>query len=175
MLNSLPTGQIAFNTPATLNLQQTAHVQLLLDMKKTVEQLTSEIASPGTKQGASIKIAEQMEARLSGPQFEITAISPERQPIGTAETVEWAWDVVPTQSGQHPLHLTLSAIINVDGTPSERVMRTFDREINVEVTTMQRVTGFVTNNWQWLWAVVVAPVGAWGWKRWRRAPVTPGP
>ncbi|WP_266180838.1 hypothetical protein [Dyella humicola] len=149
-------------------------MQLLLDMKKTVEQLTAEIAAPGSKQGASIKIAEQMEARLTGPQFAITAITPERQAIGADDTVEWAWDVVPTMSGTHPLHLTLSAIIKVGDTPSERVMRTFDKEIVVEVTAWQRITDFVSNNWQWLWAAFVAPVGLWGWKRWRKVPSTPG-
>ena len=41
----------------------------------------------------------------------------------------------------------------------DSLVRTFDRTIEVKVSVGQRLAGFVGNNWQWLWAVVVVPVG----------------
>jgi hypothetical protein len=106
-----------------------------------------------------------MEARLSGPNFAITAITPEIQAVSRSEITEWKWEVKPSSDGRHYLHLTLSALLRVDGTPTPRAIRTFDKVIEVEVEWHQRVGSFFEKNWQWLWAAILVPVVGWLWKR----------
>jgi hypothetical protein len=110
-----------------------------------------------------------MEARLTGPNFEITAITPEQQALSGANITQWTWEVKPTSEGTHRLHLTLTAIIQVEGDPTSRAIRTFDKEIIVEVTLAQKVGDFVNNNWEWLWATIVVPIAGWVYKKRKKA------
>lgn len=163
----MPAANIAFNVPEQLNLKQTGHIQLLLDVKKSQAALAAEIAEAGAKQTATIKVWDRMEARLTAPQLQITAITPEEQSVGSANTAEWRWDVVPTATGQYPLHLTLTALIETDGATSRIAIHTYDKTIAVKVTAGQWAAGFFENNWQWLWAAILLPIGGWIWKRWK--------
>jgi hypothetical protein len=85
--------------------------------------------------------------------------------ISREVNTEWQWEVKARESGKQNLHLTLTAIVG----SSKRAIRTFDEVITVEVTATQRLTNFVQNNWQWLWAVIVAPALPVIWKTRKRA------
>ncbi|OOG57237.1 hypothetical protein [Rhodanobacter sp. C03] len=164
---AMPAANIAFNVPEQLNLRQTGHIQLLLDVKKSQATLAAEIAEAGVKQTATVKVWDRMEARLTAPQLQITAITPEEQSVGSLDTAEWRWDVVPTASGQYPLHLTLTALVETDGATSRIAIHTYDKTIVVKVTAGQWVTDFLKNNWQWLWAAILLPIGGLILKRWK--------
>ncbi len=166
ILNRLPSGNIAFNTPPAMNLTDTAIIQLKLDLATSIDELKRTIEAEGQKEGARIKVADRMEARLSGPNFAITQITRDEQAIAQGHVTEWKWEVKPTAEGRHHLHLTLSALLNIGGNSTPRAIRTFDKFIVVEVTWPQRVSSFVQGNWQWLWAVFLAPFAGWGWNRW---------
>jgi 2'-5' RNA ligase len=47
---------------------------------------------------------------------------------------EWKWKIKPTSPGRQHLHLTLAAIFTVDGEPTKRAIRTFDKTIEVQIT-----------------------------------------
>jgi len=64
----------------------------------------------------------------------------------------WQRDVAPQNAGTGQHHLTLSAIVTVNKGSLPHAIRTFDREITVQVTCGQRLSGFVGTNWQWLWS-----------------------
>jgi hypothetical protein len=61
--------------------------------------------------------------------------------------------------------LTLSALFDVDGTRTSRVIRTFDKEIAIKVTWQQKSWTFLKSYWQWLWAAVLVPIIGWLWKK----------
>ena len=61
--------------------------------------------------------------------------------------------------------LTLSALIKVDGVATLRKIRTFDKEISVEVTWNQQVISFFNENLSWLSATVLLPLGGWFWRK----------
>lgn len=166
ILDSLPSGNIAFNTPPAMNLSDTAIIQLKLDLATSIDELKRTIEAEGQKEGARIKVADRMEARLSGPNFAITQVTPEQQAISQGQVTEWKWEVKPTAEGRHHLHLTLSALLSVGGASTQRTIRTFDKFIEVDVTLPQRVSSFIQGNWQWLWAVLLAPFAGWGWNKW---------
>ena len=164
----MQTAQVVFNVPQRINVADTAVVRLLLSVSQDMKTLRRQLREQGRVVEAEVKVTERMEARLTGPKFRILAITPEVQAISTVEPTRWAWEVVPTEPGRHRLHLTLTALLKVDGQQVARAVRTFDREVEVEVTPAQRVTQFVQQNWKWLWATLLVPGIGWLWRRRRK-------
>jgi hypothetical protein len=170
----MPGANIVFNVPGEMTLDQPSEIRLLLSRNRTPSQLEAEIkravAGVSGLQGARIAVSDKMEARLTGQGFEIIGATYEAQPVGTEGETVWQWDVVPTKEGILELHLTLSAILSVNGSSVPMAIRVFDRKIRVKVTWRQRISGFLTRNWKWLWTVVLIPVGRWLWKRRQKKP-----
>jgi hypothetical protein len=161
-LASLPRGSVAFNTPSTLELGESAEVELLLSLRQSVERLKKQVAEVGEREGARVRVTEQMEATLTGVGFQIEAITPERQLLSSRDVTRWKWEVEPTRTGALRLHLTLTALIDVEGERQPRAIRTFERTLTIRVTWQDRVSGFVRGNWQWLWATLL-PLAAAAW------------
>ena len=165
LLDRMEFGVIAFNTPTHMNIDDSSQIQLLLSLADTVEKLKQTITEEGEKEGARIRVTDRMEARLSGYMFQITAITPETQAVSKSQETQWKWEVHPKEEGKHRLHLTLTALLEIDGHSTPRAIRTFDKEIEVTVTTTQKIRSFFKSNWQWLWAAILVPVVGWLWKR----------
>jgi hypothetical protein len=165
-LNEMAKGNIVFNVPdSIMHINQSNTIQLLLDITRPVEKLESMIKESGELESHQIKISETMEARLSGNGFQILAITPEQQLISARETTEWRWDIKAIEEGRQRLHLTLSAILNIDGSNRIRTIRTFDRIINVRVSLGKRISSLIANNWEWLFTVLLIPLVTWLWKK----------
>jgi hypothetical protein len=157
-LAAQPLASAAFNAPTELRLGDAAVIQLLLSLSKPLDDLRAELREIGEREGARIRVAPLMEARLTGSGFRVEALTPEIQPVGRRTDTEWSWEVEGTEGGSQRLHLSLAALITVEGERTPRAVRTFDREIEVNVTVNQRITGFIGHNWQWLWAALVVPL-----------------
>jgi hypothetical protein len=175
ILEKLPLGNMAFNAPAAININATASIQLILSLSKPVAELKQMIKAEGEKQGESIKVSDQMEARLTGAHFQIYAVTPESQAIASKEVTKWVWEVKPLKAGRQMLHLTLTAEFNVDGHPTKRMIRTFDKNIEVNITLVQKATDFFEKFGQWLWAGLIIPLAGWLWKRRKASQARPAP
>jgi hypothetical protein len=147
-------------------------LRLLLGIKRTIEELEQDIKIEMDKahlsggiEGARIKVASLMQAHLEGNNFDVKPITPEEQPISSEVTTEWLWEAKPKSEGIHSLNLTLNAKLLVQNTATYRTIRTFYKEIRVEVTKPQQIKRFIKDNWQWLWTVILAPVCIWLWKK----------
>jgi hypothetical protein len=150
-------GQVAFNSPATLPLGETAQIQLRLSPALTIRKLEEAITAVGRRQGAEIRLSDEMEARLSGLGFTIAALSPERQAVSGSGATGWDWAIQPTETGRQHLHLTLVAVIDIRGHQSQRTVYELDRVLTIHVTWYHRVSSFASGNWQWLWAAILVP------------------
>jgi hypothetical protein len=144
-LRKLDWGQMAFDVPEKLRFEQTALIHLLISPTQTAEQLTNAIreqtSEPVKIESARIQISGMMEAKLLGSAFEIHPITPEEpQMVSRTEPTEWKWEVRPRQAGRQSLHLTLNAIIRFNEKERPRVVRTFDRVIQVDVAVAQSAT-----------------------------------
>lgn len=171
ILKSLDVGNIAFNTPESMSLNEAKKVELLLSTSLSEEALKQEVEKhkvEGNIQSGQIKISDEMEAILTGDGFQITNVLSPRRPISKTNETEWKWDVRALKEGKLRLHLTLNAFVTIGGNPQPYPIRTFDKEYIVVVTPVDKVVSFAKNNWQWLWTTIVLPVGAWLWKRKRR-------
>jgi hypothetical protein len=164
ILERMSNGNIAFNAPQLMSIEDTATIQLKLGLNTEISDLKRLIESEGAKEGFIIKVAERMEARLTGQNFAITAITPEVQAISRNEITSWSWEVKPKAKGKQYLHLTLTALIGTNGNSTPRTLRTFSKSVNVKVTQAQQLESFVGQNWQWLWATLLVPIAGWAWK-----------
>ena len=79
----------------------------------------------------------------------------------------WQWDVTAKSTGNHKLHLVVTAVVESGGIISADDVLVFDTPITIDVTLRQRVASFVGSNWQWLWAVLLAPLAAFVVARFR--------
>lgn len=68
----------------------------------------------------------------------------------------------------HSLHLTINAVVTVDGERFPRSLNVLNREIEVEITNTQRVVMFVSGNRQWLWTMLAFPIALWVWGKRRK-------
>ena len=161
--NTLEKASIAYSTPETLRLGDTATIQLLLSRSESVGELKGQLTEPGPSAGERIRVSERMEAHLSGPGFKIEAIIPDDHPqkVEDEGVNEWRWDVTAVTPGEQRLHLVLNAVVLIDGEETNRFVRTFDRQINVRVTVLQQAANFLGGNWQWLWTVAVVPAAGY--------------
>lgn len=171
ILRELDWGNIAFNAPKTMRYAQPQPVVLLLSPSLSVADLQAKIHQKVGAESAHIHVSNSMEAQLTGTGFTIQAQRPALQAVTSQQITRWRWEVTPTEPGRQTLHLTLSAHIDVAGRDTPLVVQTFHRAIQVNITIPQRISGFVQNNWQWLWAALVVPIAGylWGRKKKRRA------
>ncbi|MFJ7792370.1 hypothetical protein [Pseudomonas sp. NPDC096950] len=161
VLERLASASIVFNAPSHLNAEDTTEIQLVMSLAETAEMLESIVSAPGEKEHATVKVSKLMEAKLIGENYSIKSITPEQQIVANQGITEWKWSVHPTSEGRQTLYLTLTAILSVDGSTLQKSIRTFEKEIVVEVTATQRIKYFVENNWQWLWAAILIPLIGW--------------
>lgn len=168
ILAKMKEANIVFNTPPSMNLKEKAEIQLVLSLMKQIKELEQLIVAPGEKESAIIKVYNSTEARLTSTDFEINAITPEELAVEPSGVSEWRWEIKPKRTGLLSLHLTLSAVFNIEGNKTRKVIRVFDKTIEVEVTGWQTVSTFVKQNWQWLWTIIVVPVAGWLLNRWRK-------
>ena len=160
-LRKMELANIAYNAPTKINIEDNPKIQLILSLAEPIAKLKKLINEEGQKLGAQIKVSNIMLAHLSGPGFDITIITPEKQLISKIEKTEWKWEIHPKEEGKHRLYLTLSALLEVNGKSSQRAIKTFEKTIEVTVTNSQHVKNFIGNNWQWLWATFLAPLAVW--------------
>ncbi len=168
ILESMDWGNLAFNTPSEMTLEDPTYVHLLLDVTKSIEELKARIPGADAKEGATVRISAAMEARLTGTAFQINSITHERQAVSASQVTEWKWEVRPTDTGKQYLYLSLTAILDVNGSFTPRTIETFERTIEVRVTGWRRFTRMFLRNWEWLWTLVIVPLSAVAWYLWNR-------
>lgn len=170
--SNMPVGNIAFNAPEKMELGKAENIQLILSLKQSIDDLKNEITAPGKKIGASIKVAERMEASLTGNAFVITPTTPSTErAIISLENTNWQWEVVPKEKGEQQLHLTLTAIINVNGKDAGIAEKTYDYNIKVDVTPYQWVSAIIVDNKETATGIVAITAflaGLWNWLKKKR-------
>jgi hypothetical protein len=164
-------GSIAYNLPPSMRLHETQTITLLLSPKEASGRLAERIREEGAagdiKEG-TLKVAEQMQAVLSGDGFQIDPIPPDTVPISWEEPTQWRWDVRPLRGGDLVLHVTLYAIVNLDDGQGPRPyrLRTHSQPYTVHVPWGDgAVATFFKTNWKWLWLTMLVPGVALLWNR----------
>lgn len=162
-------ANMAFNTPESIKLGNSADMQLIIDPSKTVEEIKKQIRAEGVIDGSEIKVAKVVVAKVLAPDFEVIEfISQGRQAVDLNGPTEWRWTITPQKMGAHKVTVTVSAVIEIGGDRAERLIKVFEREVAVTVTAGDAVKLFFTKNWQWMWTAVGLPFLVALWKRWKK-------
>jgi hypothetical protein len=147
---------IAFNAPQSMKLSNPTDIQLLLIMENKKDKPIRSLKANEQKEAAQVDTYSRIQARLTGPDFQITAITPEEQVITSKGDTEWQWEVKPLKPGDHILHLVLSNFIVVNGETTQRSLQILGKTIKVTVTMGQALKNFYLENWQWLWTSFIS-------------------
>lgn len=168
---------IAFTVPEKVNISESFEVRALIDPSKTESELvrvidicsgdshTSVTVCGGTTFSDTIPVSRVVITELKGKGFNIKAITPEKQPISFTEPTEWLWEVKPIEVGTYKLFLTVNAVVVVDGEKETRQIRTFKREIKIEITAKQVLSNWFNKHWQWLWSALIVPIFIYFWSQ----------
>ena len=167
---SFRTAQASYVIPDTMTAGESTHVHLDLSFQKSIAELQADLQKhmPGaTITTTTLKTSSIAQARLTGQHFQITAVTDEEQPVGSATTT-WEWEVTPDSGGRRPLHLSVDAVVSIGSETRRWTINTFERNVLVRVSAAQRVKDFVGGNWQWLWTTVAVPLALFLFKRRKR-------
>lgn len=176
-ISELGPSKIVFDAPSEIIGFKPTLVELLLSPSMSFDQLRASLAESTGVDTARVVFSNSMEAILTGPGFRIAPGQESIQAIRSDMATRWEWTVTPSDTGRLRIKLTLYALIYVDsfqkkaGKVTPCPLKSLEQWIEVKVTPptlLQRVLRFVKANWQWLWTVLVAPVAALIWARWRR-------
>ena len=171
ILAKLKTGNIAFNSPKEMKVEESEVVELILSLKETTASLAKQLSGTNIETAEGIKLAPRMEATLTGTNFNIKEMTPSEQAISGSQTTKWSWAVTAEKPGMQILHLSLSTRIEIQGKDTPFIVNTFERKIVVKTTPMtidKQISSFINDNWKWLWSTIVVPVAIWLWNRKRK-------
>ena len=136
-------SSIAYNVPDTVTLDNTVTIELLLNPSVTPTQLASQITENGVVETALIDITPMMKAELIPPHEAGLVIRPIHadavQIVSNVETTRWAWLVTGKKSGPQKMILVIYRLVKFEGQEYWREVKSYESEINVEVTWGQRL------------------------------------
>lgn len=161
-------GNIVFNVPDSMKLNESKGIHLILSETQSVENFEKQIQEQGRLQKRRIQISNIMVAELKGGGFQIDPITEPLQIINKWGINEWRWEITALKPGSRKLYLTMTAIITIDGQERPHTIKSLQETIEIHVTWQQRVSAFVGKNWQWLWTSILIPLIGWIWERIRK-------
>lgn len=168
-LKDLPLGNIAFNAPDAMRIDTQNNIHALVSASSSMDEIRAELEQRIGKdrylQTYAIKLGPLMEAHLTGENFTIQAVTPEKQAVASNTTTHWQWEVTPRRGGHQLLHLAMNVIIYVHNSPEPRTVQTFDKTIEVEVSNVRRITDWARENWFWVFPAIGAVLAIVRWTR----------
>lgn len=149
--------EMAYSAPERMEIGSTSMVTVKLGGNKTFAELTSLLEKTGQTGGQRVEVSDRMDAHLTGSGFEITPVTPEEsQLVSTTRVTTWQWQVKATDYGTQALHLSLNARLIVDGKDTVTSVKTFEREILVQVTSAAGRWAFIVRYWAYLATLLTA-------------------
>ena len=176
---ALGVGNIAFNVPPSMRLEETQTILLLLSRSESGDVLRGQLQNrnaAGNIETHTIKVDGRMQAKLTGDGFFIMPIAPEEQRVNPQGQTQWKWDVRPTRTGTLKLHVVLNAVVGTNEGAGTRLeyIDSFDQTYVVEVPTptpspvVAAAPARSGGVWPWLLPAVLVPalgVAGWLWLR----------
>ncbi len=167
LLKQTALGNIAYNKPDAMLLDETKQIQLLLSPVLSGEDLGARVTPGGEVVTAAIRITSRMQAELKAEDPDAFDIQPLHadavQLVAEDEPTEWKWAVTAQQEGRHRLHLTLHRLIEFDGKEYWRKVKEYEDPIVVDISFGQRLARF---DWYWALGLVIAGLvfpAVWWW------------
>lgn len=172
ILSHLKWGQLVFNPPSEMRFKESKTIEADLlpstygtDLQEALRRLGGE--------SQKIQYGGEMQAVLESDTLKITDLTPDKQPASKIKPTIWKWSVRSVEPDEQYITLTVNVLLRVNGSDRWRVIQVLSKKIAVNEPLGQRISGFVSDNWKWLWTAVVIPILGYLWNRKRKA--QPGP
>lgn len=163
-------GTVGFAAPENMMLGKLEEVTLKISRSMPIAALKDVLQSQFNDSTdivimqSDVRLSNRMQAILTGASFSITQITPDIQAVSPEHATTWSWQIEANKTGEQKIFLTLVALIDVEGKDTAHAVETFRKEVRVNVTAGYQLRAFAGDNWQWLWAVIVAPAGLAFWR-----------
>ncbi len=165
-------GKILFNPPSEMKQGKRERIEARVSFEDIGAALSQDLKGRAAPQIEPVKVSSIMKVILTGDQdaFAIEQFGTDEQIIKGRPFAQWSWDVTPLQSGKRSLHLQVTAVVSVAGNDKTIGIPVIDKRIQVHISPWFASKRFVSNNWQWLWTVIVIPGAGllWGLRKKRR-------
>ncbi len=163
-VNWLNNVRMIFNTPDGVKLGNSAEMQLIIDPSATDAEVKKKLAAEGADD-QGFTVSRIVVAKVLAPDFEVTEfVEKGRQAVDPNRVTEWRWTLTPKKMGTHKVNISVSAVVEVGGDRAERLVKIFDRDVMIIVSTVDAIKFFLLSYWQWMWSAIILPIGLWFWK-----------
>lgn len=153
-----------FTVPNKANINEDIKAQLIIDPNKTIDELKKSVT--GQIQSAeTIKVSKIVIAKIEAPDFIVTNLTTNEQALSDTDKTEWLWSLRPKTPGLHEINLTITAEITIDSKFSKYHIRTFDKQVMIEITPLQIVESWWSKYWQWVMSTLILPLAAFIYKK----------
>jgi hypothetical protein len=157
-LKGLSFGNIIFNTPEEMKINEKFIVKLILSPDKIK---VENVPKTGRVSIDKAKIDRSMESTLVGTGFDIKEVTPSVLATSMIEDTTWMWEVASIKAGDQILCVNLSVKIDLDGEKVSRTIKTFEKTIHVKISPLRSVGDFLLQNWQYIMTSIFIPLLVW--------------
>lgn len=157
-----------FAVPNQANINEEIKAQLIIDPVRALEEIKKDITVGPIKSAEEIKISKIVSAKLNAPDFSITSASSTEQAIIEDSKTEWIWNLRPLKPGLHPINLVIEAQVTVNNKTTPHFIRTFDKQVMIEISTTQLVSNWWNKYWQWVFVTLLLPLGKWLYEKYSK-------
>lgn len=161
VVGQLYDANAVFAIPNNANIKEEIKAQLIIDPLKALEDLKKDATVGPVRAAEKIEISRIVIAKLDAPDFEIVSQTEPEQAIAETKSTEWLWTLRPKTSGMHPVNIVVYAEVTVGPKTTKHRIRTFDKQVMIDITATQMVQQWWIKYWQWLFATLLIPFAKW--------------
>ncbi len=171
LMSQTMSASFAYNAPTSMQLNQTAALQLLLNPAISPDALATQIAESGLLVSGTIEVTPRMKAELKAQDEDALVIRPlynTEQIVSATETTTWEWWVTAKKEGNQHLTLVIYRLVKYEGQDYWREVKTYKADINITVTLAQRIQSL---DWKWIAGILIPAIlipAFWRWVDRRR-------
>lgn len=157
-------GTIGVSIPKNIGVETTSTIYLAVmpnaNLKKFTQEkesvLNSVYVENANPQLHTSKLSGRMQCIISSQGLVIKAETPDIQAVRMLGVTRWSWSLRPAEYGEYNVSLALSAMVDIDEKNTAILVKQIRESISVNVSTLEFVTRFIKNHWQWLLTALAA-------------------
>lgn len=161
--DGLTLAKVAWNTPPTMAMGETAEVELRVTLdEKLFPGIAERIRAGGATTSETVELSRDLTAKLESTAFDVKPDGERRQAVLKGRDAVWSWVISPKLKGKQKLLLSITAHV-ADGPSIAPLVRTINVTAGASDTT-DAIKDFVVKNWERLLTKILLPLAAWAWK-----------
>ena len=160
----LQEGRVAWNTPPTMTMGQSADVELRVTLDpERFEGLAKRVQSAGVMTTEKADLSKDLIATLVSTKFDVAPGGPQPQQVLEGRDAIWKWVISPKEPGNQMLLLSIESKLEggLTNEPFTRAIFVNALPPPLPPTLLQEMVNFVVTNWDKLLTIVLIPIGGW--------------